>query len=144
MGLHPSVLTYDIELIEKILSSPDLLNKAKTFYAPIFDVLQGGILSSPGIINFRFLRKKKKTFFLGCEFKIYFFFLAPTWQHCRKMINPSFSHKVLVSFLPVFHKGKTFLLSKLNEMADNGEYHLNDLIQRTSLGMSVGKLPKIC
>ncbi|TMW44588.1 hypothetical protein DOY81_010332 [Sarcophaga bullata] len=109
MGLKPVVLTYDPEFIGKILSSSDLLNKAKTFYTPIYEGLEGGLLSSP----------------------------ASTWQHSRKMINPSFSHKVLLSFIPVFHKGKEFLLSKFDEMAGNGEYFLFDIIQRTSLGISV-------
>ncbi|KAI8124748.1 putative cytochrome P450 313a4 [Lucilia cuprina] len=109
MGFYPTVVSSDPEFIEKILSSPELLNKAKILYNPVYEAFQGGIISSP----------------------------ASVWQHNRKMINPSFHHKVLVSFLPVFHKGKNVLLSKLNEMVDNGEFKLSDIIQRVTLGISV-------
>ncbi|XP_065354384.1 probable cytochrome P450 313a4 [Calliphora vicina] len=109
MGFYPTVVSTDPEFIEKILSSPELLNKAKSLYNPVYQAFQGGIISSP----------------------------VSVWQHNRKMINPSFHHKVLVSFLPVFHKGKNVLLSKMEHMVDNGEYKLSDIIQRITLGISV-------
>lgn len=48
LGFYPTVVSSDPEFIEKILSSTELLNKAKTFYDPVYEAFQGGIISSPG------------------------------------------------------------------------------------------------
>lgn len=47
-GPHLAILTQEPEFIEKVLSSPDLLNKAQKFYDPFFKIFGGGITASPG------------------------------------------------------------------------------------------------
>lgn len=69
----------------------------------------------------------------------YFSISVEKWQHNRKFINPCFNHKVLLSFLPIFHKAKNHTLAKMDLMVGRGQQKIALLLQRTILGITVGK-----
>lgn len=133
LGTKPIIFTQDPEFIEKVLSSPDLLNKAKTFYDPFYKLFAGGIIASPGEIC------NHKIFEILLN-KVDFFTIADKWVHTRKMMNPSFNHTVLLSFFPTFNKAKRLALSKFDALVGKGEHKLLDMLQRITLGITVGKL----
>lgn len=130
LGLYPVIVSQDPEFIEKVLSSPDLLNKAKTFYVPANKFFDGGIIASSGKYYYHVL------------FEIFLnqlFITADKWVHNRKLINPCFNHKVLLSFFPIFNKAKRLSVLKFDALVDKGEHKLHDTLQRLSLGTSFGK-----
>lgn len=60
----------------------------------------------------------------------------PRWSIHRKLLNPAFGHKVLLSFLPIFNKETTLLLDKLKPLQDDGEKNLIPLLQSFTLGIA--------
>lgn len=56
-----------------------------------------------------------------------------------KLLNHFNKHRVLLTFLPIFHKGKLSLMSKIDKMIENCEHYLAEDIQHTILEIIVGE-----
>ncbi|XP_037937435.1 probable cytochrome P450 313a4 [Teleopsis dalmanni] len=108
-GLFPVILTADPDIALNVFRSQELLNKAKILYYPVRHVFKGGLIASP----------------------------ATEWVHNRKMINPSFTNKVLVSFFPIFNKAKDDLIERYSVLVDNKEHKILKSLQTLSLGITV-------
>ncbi|XP_054086742.1 probable cytochrome P450 313a4 [Zeugodacus cucurbitae] len=109
IGIYPTILTADPPFIKDVLSSKELLNKAQPIYRPLYDAFKGGILSSP----------------------------ADEWHKNRRLINPSFYHKVLTSFLPIFNKAKDGAIQKFSALANGEQVFISEELQRFTLGVTV-------
>ncbi|XP_037932187.1 probable cytochrome P450 313a4 [Teleopsis dalmanni] len=111
IGLFPIILTADPDIASSVLRSKELLNKAKTMYYPLDLTFKNGLAAIP----------------------------ATQWVHNRKMIDPSFTNKVLVSFFPIFNKAKDDLIERYSVLVDNKEHNILKSLQTLSLGITVGK-----
>ncbi|XP_037937431.1 probable cytochrome P450 313a4 [Teleopsis dalmanni] len=109
IGLFPVILTADPDIASSILRSKDLLNKAKTMYYPVYLTFKGGLVASP----------------------------ATEWVHNRKMIDASFTNKVLESFFPIFNKAKDDLIERYSVLVDKKEHKILKSLQTLSLGITV-------
>ncbi|XP_037937341.1 probable cytochrome P450 313a4 [Teleopsis dalmanni] len=104
-GWFPTILTADPEIITNVLRSPELLNKAESIYHPIRSIFKGGLVASR----------------------------VDEWSKNRKLINPAFANKVLMSFFPIFNKAKNNIIEKCSELVDNKEHNLLNAIQTMTL-----------
>ncbi|XP_037932164.1 probable cytochrome P450 313a4 [Teleopsis dalmanni] len=108
VGWFPIILTADAEIITNILRSPEILNKAESIYHPIRSTFKGGLIASR----------------------------ADEWSKNRKLINPAFANKVLMSFFPIFNKAKNNIIEKCGELVDNKEHNLMNAIQTMTLTLT--------
>lgn len=60
----------------------------------------------------------------------------PRWNMHRKLLNPAFGHKVLLSFLPIFNTETALLVKALDDLVDEGEKDLTPLLQRFTLSIA--------
>ncbi|XP_037940223.1 probable cytochrome P450 313a4 isoform X2 [Teleopsis dalmanni] len=109
MGFYPIILTADPDIISNVLRSQDLINKAEVFYYSMRNAFKGGLISSK----------------------------ATEWVHNRKMINPSFSNKVLVSLFPIFNKSKNNLIGKFSALVDNKNHKILNMLQTLTLEIAI-------
>ncbi|XP_037930477.1 probable cytochrome P450 313a4, partial [Teleopsis dalmanni] len=58
------------------------------------------------------------------------------WSKNRKLINPAFANKVLLSFFPIFNKAKNNIIEKCSELVDNKEHNLPNAIQTMTLTLT--------
>lgn len=63
----------------------------------------------------------------------------PRWSVHRKLLNPTFGHKVLLSFLPIFNNETGTLLKQLDTLVDDGEKDLIPLLQAFTIGIATRK-----
>ncbi|XP_055852028.1 probable cytochrome P450 313a4 [Episyrphus balteatus] len=108
LGPYPMVYTMDPKIAEIILTSPDCIDKS-CIYDAINDIV------GPGILTIK----------------------APGWNHHRKLLNPAFSHKVLLGFFPLFNRHIDEFCEKLEQNVDCGEVNVKDLVCNLSLTTSV-------
>jgi len=66
----------------------------------------------------------------------------PRWSIHRKLLNPAFGHKVLLSFLPTFNRETAILLDQLKPLQDDGEKDVIPLLQRFTLGIATREYGK--
>ncbi|XP_055904898.1 probable cytochrome P450 313a4 [Eupeodes corollae] len=107
LGPFPFLVIAEPELAETILTSPDCINKAF-----IYDALDDG--TGRGLFSLK----------------------SPQWNHHRKLLNPAFSHKVLLSFLPIFNREADNLNFDLNEVVGAGEVDISSIIQKCTLNVA--------
>uniref|UniRef100_A0A1I8M618 Cytochrome P450 n=1 Tax=Musca domestica TaxID=7370 RepID=A0A1I8M618_MUSDO len=84
---YPLFIVTDPDIIRDILMSPHCINKSKV-YRPFKKAIGVGLLSSGN----------------------------PEWSVHRKHLNPTFSHKILLSFIPVFNEEVNKLLEQFQQM----------------------------
>ncbi|XP_037932753.1 probable cytochrome P450 313a4 [Teleopsis dalmanni] len=108
IGWFPIILTADPEIITNVLGSPELLNKSESTYHSIRCSFKGGLVASR----------------------------VDKWSKNRKLINPAFANKVLLSFFPIFNKAKNNIIEKCSELVDNKEHNLPNAIQTMTLTLT--------
>ncbi|XP_034483756.1 probable cytochrome P450 313a4 [Drosophila innubila] len=107
LGPIPIFIVSDPQLIQDIFTSPNCVNKAITYKA--LDQVGASLMSLED----------------------------PQWSVHRKLLNPAFGHKVLLSFVPVFNTETAHLLKSLDELVDNGEMDLRPLLQSFTLRIAI-------
>ncbi|XP_055850613.1 probable cytochrome P450 313a4 [Episyrphus balteatus] len=108
IGTVPYFYTYDPNIIEKILSSRNCTDKTSAFEILDREIGQG-LLSSK----------------------------TQRWTKHRKLLGPTFHHKVLLKFFPIFNSKSKELLEKFNSFVGGGEFDLNDLFQRFTIQTAI-------
>ncbi|KAH8330701.1 hypothetical protein KR067_006615 [Drosophila pandora] len=107
LGPIPFMIVSDPQVAQDILTSPHCINKG-IIYKAVDDGAGTGLFS----------------------------LTDPRWSIHRKLLNPAFGHKVLLSFLPIFNKETNLLLDKLKPLQDDGEKNLIPLLQSFTLGIA--------
>ncbi|KAH8312402.1 hypothetical protein KR044_010573 [Drosophila immigrans] len=107
LGPIPFLIIADPQVIQDIFNSPHCVNKG-IIYKSISDGSGQGLFSKPD----------------------------PLWSVHRKLLNPAFGHKVLLSFLPVFNTATGSLLKSIDSLADCGEQNLIQLLQGFTLNIA--------
>lgn len=95
LGPIPLLFLADPQLVQDIFTSPHCINKG-LIYKAIDDGLGEGLIS---------LEESR-------------------WRKHRKLLNPAFGHKVLLSFVPIFNAETAILLKSLDALLDDGEKDL--------------------
>ncbi|XP_030370367.1 probable cytochrome P450 313a4 [Scaptodrosophila lebanonensis] len=103
LGPIPFLIVSDPQLTQDILTSPHCVNKG-LIYKAVDDGAGKGLFSQSD----------------------------PTWSIHRKLLNPAFGHKVLLSFLPVFNSETAALLNVLKGM-ENEEKDFTQVLQSFTL-----------
>lgn len=111
MGPLPVVFTCDANLAEFVFTSKNCLDKA-TFYKPIAKYLGDGLFTLP----------------------------AKEWQRHRRLLNPSFNQKTLISFLPIFEQGATCIMNDLEKLENKPASNFSEIFYKTSLNVAAGKI----
>lgn len=88
-----------------------MINKSKTLYKPLASFVGDGLITSS----------------------------ESKWHHHRKLINPTFSHNVLLSFVPIFNDAAHKVQFKLDKLVGQGECELRTFFQKMSLNVALGK-----
>ncbi|XP_034137517.1 probable cytochrome P450 313a4 isoform X2 [Drosophila guanche] len=107
LGPIPFMIVSDPQVVQDILTSPHCVNKG-IIYKAVDDGAGVGLFSLKD----------------------------PRWSVHRKMLNPAFGHKVLLSFLPIFNKETAQLLGQLETLPGGGEQDLIPLLQSLTLGIA--------
>ncbi|KAH8407356.1 hypothetical protein KR215_008295 [Drosophila sulfurigaster] len=107
LGPMPFIIVKDPKIIQDIFNSPHCLNKG-IIYMAIDDASGQGLFSKP----------------------------EPLWSVHRKLLNPAFGHKLLVSFGPIFNAESASLLKTLEPLVDDGEKNLIPLLQSFTLNIA--------
>ncbi|EDW59837.1 uncharacterized protein Dvir_GJ10058 [Drosophila virilis] len=107
LGPLPLLIVSDPQVTQDILNSPHCVNKSLMY--KIFDDAGGkGLLSLED----------------------------PVWTEHRKMLNPAFGHKVLLSFFPIFNDETAILLKEFDKMADGRETDILPCLQHFTLSIA--------
>ncbi|KAL7730290.1 hypothetical protein ACLKA6_016543 [Drosophila palustris] len=107
LGPIPFLIVSEPQMIQDIFTSPHCVNKG-IIYKAIDDGAGVGLFSMED----------------------------PRWSVHRKLLNPAFGHKVLLSFVPIFNTETASLLKSLDKFVDNGENDLTQLLQRFTLSIA--------
>ncbi|XP_002137133.2 probable cytochrome P450 313a4 isoform X1 [Drosophila pseudoobscura] len=107
LGPIPFMIVSEPQVVQDILTSPHCVNKG-IIYKAVDDGAGVGLFSLKD----------------------------PRWSVHRKLLNPAFGHKVLLSFLPIFNKETAQLLSQLDALPGGGEKDLIPLLQSLTLGIA--------
>ncbi|XP_062123357.1 LOW QUALITY PROTEIN: probable cytochrome P450 313a4 [Drosophila sulfurigaster albostrigata] len=107
LGPMPFLIVKDPKIIQDIFNSPHCVNKG-IIYLAIDDANGQGLFSKP----------------------------EPLWSVHRKLLNPAFGHKLLVSFGPIFNAESASLLKTLEPLVDDGENNLIPLLQSFTLNIA--------
>ncbi|EDX13173.1 probable cytochrome P450 313a4 isoform X1 [Drosophila simulans] len=107
LGPIPFMIVSDPQVVQDIFTSPHCVNKG-IIYKAVDDGAGVGLFSLKD----------------------------PRWSIHRKLLNPAFSHKVLLSFLPIFNRETALLLDQLEPLEDDGEMDLIPLLQSFTLGIA--------
>ncbi|XP_064556438.1 probable cytochrome P450 313a4 [Drosophila montana] len=107
LGPLPLLIVSDPQVTQDILNSPHCVNKSLPY--KIFDDAVG-----KGLLNMK----------------------DPLWTEHRKMLNPAFGHKVLLSFLPIFNDETAILLKEFDKMADGREMDILPCLQHFTLSIA--------
>ncbi|ALC46388.1 Cyp313a5 [Drosophila busckii] len=107
LGPIPFLIVADPQMIQDILTSPHCVNKG-IIYKAVDDGAGVGLFSLKD----------------------------PRWSVHRKLLNPAFGHKVLLSFLPTFNDETTTLLQSFDALVGDGEKDLIPLLQSFTLGIA--------
>ncbi|KAH8383501.1 hypothetical protein KR009_008941 [Drosophila setifemur] len=107
LGPIPFMIVSDPQVVQDIFTSPHCINKG-IIYKAVDDGAGIGLFS----------------------------LTDPRWSLHRKLLNPAFSHKMLLSFLPIFNQETGLLLDQLKPLQDDGEKNLIPLLQRFALGIA--------
>ncbi|XP_023169188.2 probable cytochrome P450 313a4 [Drosophila hydei] len=107
LGPIPFLIVSDPQTIQDIFTSPQCVNKG-IIYKAVDDGAGLGLFS----------------------------LTDPRWSMHRKLLNPTFGHKVLLSFLPIFNNETGALLKKMDTLVDNGEKDLIPLLQAFTIGIA--------
>ncbi|XP_030078769.1 probable cytochrome P450 313a4 [Drosophila hydei] len=121
LGPFPALIVSDPQVTRDILTSPNCVNKS-FFYKIIEDSLGKGLITLHD----------------------------SDWTKHRKILNPAFSHKMLLSFFPIFNKETGILLKEFNKLADGEERDILPCLQlftlsiatQTTMGTCVKEDPK--
>lgn len=109
MGPLPIIFVNDAEVAETVFASKHCLDKA-SFYKPVGKYIGDGLFSLS-----------------GCE-----------WQRHRRLLNPSFAHKILLSFFPIFNQGANFIIEDLKKLVDEPASDFSHIFHKTSLNVAAG------
>lgn len=104
------IFVSDADFAESVFTSKNCLNKA-TFYKPVAKYLGDGLFSLP----------------------------SKEWQRHRRLLNPSFNQKTLISFLPIFEQGAFCILEDLMKLEDKPASDFSHIFHKTSLNVAAGK-----
>ncbi|XP_052848144.1 probable cytochrome P450 313a4 isoform X1 [Drosophila gunungcola] len=107
LGPIPFLLVSDPQVVQDIFTSPHCVNKG-IIYKAVDDGVGTGLFSMHD----------------------------PRWSLHRKLLNPAFAHKVLLSFLPIFNRETALLLDELKTLQDDGEKNLVPVLQSFTLGIA--------
>ncbi|XP_017040982.1 probable cytochrome P450 313a4 isoform X1 [Drosophila ficusphila] len=107
LGPIPFMIVSDPQVVQDIFTSPHCVNKG-IIYKAVDDGAGVGLFSLKD----------------------------PRWSIHRKLLNPAFGHKVLLSFLPIFNRETALLLDQLEPLQDDGEKDLIPLLQNFTLGIA--------
>ncbi|KAH8257895.1 hypothetical protein KR038_002772 [Drosophila bunnanda] len=107
LGPIPFMIVSDPQVIQDIFTSPHCINKG-IIYKAIDDGAGTGLFSLKD----------------------------PRWSIHRKLLNPAFGHKVLLSFLPIFNRETALLLDQLKLLENDGEKDLIPLLQSFTLNVA--------
>ncbi|XP_017037854.1 probable cytochrome P450 313a4 [Drosophila kikkawai] len=107
LGPIPFMIVSDPQVIQDIFTSPHCINKG-IIYKAVDDGAGTGLFS----LN------------------------DPHWSIHRKLLNPAFGHKVLLSFLPIFNRETALLMDQLKPLEDDGEKDLIPLLQCFTLSVA--------
>ncbi|KAM8708002.1 hypothetical protein ACLKA7_015038 [Drosophila subpalustris] len=107
LGTIPVLIVSDPQTLQDILTSPFCVNKAITY--KVLDEVGASLFSLED----------------------------PRWSVHRKLLNPAFGHKMLLSFIPVFNSETAHLLESLDTLVDNGERDLIPLLQSFTLRIAI-------
>ncbi|KAH8232541.1 hypothetical protein KR032_009081 [Drosophila birchii] len=107
LGPIPFMIVSDPQVIQDIFTSPHCINKG-IIYKAVDDGAGTGLFS----LN------------------------DPRWSIHRKLLNPAFGHKVLLSFLPIFNRETALLMDQLKPLEDDGEKDLIPLLQSFTLSVA--------
>uniref|UniRef100_W8BQS0 Putative cytochrome P450 313a4 n=1 Tax=Ceratitis capitata TaxID=7213 RepID=W8BQS0_CERCA len=105
----PYIVTVEPEVIKKITSSPDYLNKARDLYTHFHNGVINGIIVSP----------------------------VQKWKLDRKAVSPFLGHNNLMSFFPLFNENAISVKNKLAGMAGRGEQDVYAVIKAFGLQLSI-------
>ncbi|KAH8312403.1 hypothetical protein KR044_010584, partial [Drosophila immigrans] len=111
LGPIPFVIVTDPQLIQDILKSPHCINKS-IIYKGVDDTMGHGLFSKS----------------------------EPLWSEHRKLLNPAFGHKMLLSFLPIFNAETASLLKMVDPLVDSGGKNLIPLLQGITLNTATRDL----
>ncbi|EDW67259.1 probable cytochrome P450 313a4 isoform X1 [Drosophila virilis] len=107
LGPIPFMIVSDPQIIQDIFTSPHCINKG-IIYKAVDDGAGLGLFS----------------------------LTDPRWSVHRKLLNPAFGHKVLLSFLPIFNNETKALLKLFDTLVDDGEKDLIPYLQYFTLGIA--------
>ncbi|KAH8283844.1 hypothetical protein KR054_003202 [Drosophila jambulina] len=124
LGPIPFMIVSDPQVIQDIFTSPHCINKG-IIYKAVDDGAGMGLFSLKG----------------GCDMEYVAFtdlrlLLDPRWSIHRKLLNPAFGHKVLLSFLPIFNRETALLMDQLKPLENDGEKDLIPLLQSFTLSVA--------
>ncbi|CAD6991233.1 unnamed protein product [Ceratitis capitata] len=109
LGTDPVIITIDPEIIKTIATSSEFYNKAEIIYNPLNNAIRDGIITSE----------------------------VHKWKHIRKIVNGFFSHKMLMSLIPLFNHGANNGVHRLSKISNHGQHKIFDLIKRVILEISI-------
>ncbi|XP_054083119.1 probable cytochrome P450 313a4 [Zeugodacus cucurbitae] len=105
----PFVFTVEPEVIKRVTSSPDFLNKSKDLYAHFHNGVLNGLIVSP----------------------------AKKWKPDRKAISPFLAHNNIIGFFPCFNDNANNVKNKLECLAEQGEQDIFTIIKECGLQLSL-------
>ncbi|XP_062122392.1 probable cytochrome P450 313a4 isoform X1 [Drosophila sulfurigaster albostrigata] len=107
LGPMPFLIVADPLLTQDVLNSPHCVNKG-SFYKVVEEAAGLGLFSMK----------------------------EPHWSAYRKLFNPAFSHKMILSFIPIFNSEAAFLLKTVDKSVDCGGQNLKSLMEGFSLSIA--------
>ncbi|XP_023158346.1 probable cytochrome P450 313a4 [Ceratitis capitata] len=106
IGPFPIAVVSEPQLAQDVLNSPNCVNKSFV-YKGVEDA------TGPGLFTLD----------------------DPEWSYHRKLLNPAFSHKILLSFIPIFNKEVDNLI-KVFETIQNSNVDLATILQNFTLSIA--------
>lgn len=131
IGPFPIAVVSEPQLAQDVLNSPNCVNKSFV-YKGVEDATGRGLFTLDGkISNFSSLILFTYPQMLrSC--------VDPEWSYHRKLLNPAFSHKILLSFIPIFNKEVDNLI-KVFETIQNSNVDLATILQNFTLSIATRK-----
>nr|AME15802.1 cytochrome P450 [Bactrocera dorsalis] len=105
----PYVVTVDPEVIKRVTTSPEFLNKAPDLYTHFHNDILNGLIVSP----------------------------ARKWKPDRKAISPFLANNNVIAYFPAFNENANNLKNKLARLAGKGEQHIFTIIKECGLELSL-------
>ncbi|KAL5276513.1 hypothetical protein ACFFRR_002001 [Megaselia abdita] len=107
LGPLPVIFINDADVANSVFTSKNCLDKA-SFYRPVAKYLGDGLFS------------------LGSK----------EWQKHRRLLNPSFNQKTLLSFLPIFEQGANCIIEDLEKLEGKDASDFSQIFHKTSLNVA--------